>query len=551
MSTETGDRRRASRGEELARALRYAAAWLERHAGAIDALNVFPVPDGDTGLNMSVTLRAAVTAADEHDGGLGAVAQAAARGALMGARGNSGVILSQLLRGFADQVRAADELTAVALASGLTEGARAAYQAVLEPVEGTILTVARGAAEAAREAVERGAGLEDTLAAACRAAAEAVERTPDQLAVLREAGVVDAGGRGLAVVLDGLLRGLRDEPLDAAPLVADSPWRAGQPAQALPRVAHEEEHGYCTEFVVTGSGLDAAAIREAMGGFGGSVVVVGDATAVHVHLHTPDPGRPLSYATQRGALTWVKIENMDEQRAAVRRQAVRSRIVPPAQPEAAAPLVAVVAGDGFAELYRSLGATCLLTDQQATNPSVAELGAAIAAVDGPDVLVLPNDPNVALAAEQAARQGTKSVLIVPTRDMAEGLAALVAYSPVLSAEANATAMRQALDRTRTARVTWAARDAAIGGVAVASGAVLALDHGGLIAHGADLAAVVVAAVGALGGDSAELITLYSGRRVAPPDAAEVAARLRARWPQTAVEVVEGRQPHDFFLLAVE
>lgn len=544
MDTEAVPEERGCRGEGLIRALRYAAAWLERHAAAIDALNVFPVPDGDTGLNMSVTLRAALAAAEEQDGTLARIAQAAARGALMGARGNSGVILSQLLRGFADALGEAEELTPALLAAGLDEAADAAYRAVLRPVEGTILTVARAAARAAREVAERGAMLGDVLAAAAQAAEEAVRRTPEQLDVLREAGVVDAGGRGYAVLLDGLLRGLRGEPLATGP-------RAAPVIQPPLHVPGEETYGYCTEFVILGKGLDLAEVREAMARLGQSVLVVGDSRAVRVHLHTRDPGSALSYAVQRGTLTRVTIENMDEQQATFRRQAVGSHVAAPLRAEAALPVVAVVAGEGFAELYRSLGATCLVADRRGTNPSVAELATAIAAANGREIIVLPNDPNVAPAVEQAARQASRTVAAVPTRDMAQGLAALVAYSPLATAEENARAMRAALDRVRTARVTWAARDAVVGGVALPAGTTLALADRQLLAHGRDVAAVVLDALAALGASGAELITLYAGRGVAEADARALAERVRARWPQATVEVVSGRQPNDYYLLALE
>ncbi|MBI4506297.1 MAG: DAK2 domain-containing protein [Chloroflexi bacterium] len=544
MSTEAPPEERGYRGEGLIGALRYAAAWLDHHAPAIDALNVYPVPDGDTGLNMSVTLRAALAAAEEADATLAAVAQAAARGALMGARGNSGVILSQLLRGFADTLGEAAELTPALLGAGLAHAAHAAYCAVLRPVEGTMLTVAREAGRAAGDAVARGAPLLGVLEAAVDAAEEAVQRTPEQLDVLREAGVVDAGGQGYAVLLAGLLRGLRGESPEAVP----RPVAVAQRPLHLPG---EEAYGYCTEFVILGPGLDLAAVRDGMARLGQSVLVVGDESALRVHLHALDPGPALSYAVERGALTRVKIENMDEQQAALGRQPVGSRVAAPATAEAALPIVAAVAGEGFAELYRSLGATCVVTGARGTNPSVAELAAAISATAGREVFVLPNDPNVAPAVEQAARQVEQAVTALPTRDMAQGLAALLAYSPLSTVEDNAAAMRAALDRVRTARVTWAARDAVVGGVALPAGTALALADRRLLAHGADVAQVVMQALAALGADGAELITLYVGRELPEADRRALAERVRVRWPQSAVEVVPGRQPNDYYLLAVE
>jgi DAK2 domain fusion protein YloV len=544
LRTDAGSQTRGCGGDELLRALRYAAAWLERHAAALDALNVFPVPDGDTGLNMSVTLRAAVAAAEECEGTLAVVAQAAARGALMGARGNSGVILSQLLRGFAESLADAEALTPPLLAAGLIAAAAAAYRAVLQPVEGTILTVAREAAAAAQRAALSGASLVDVLAAAAAAAAVAVQRTPEQLAVLREAGVVDAGGQGYAVLLEGLLRGLRGEPLDAdlqIPLTTQRPLHA----------PGEEGHGYCTEFVITGSGLDVDAIRAAISELGTSVLVVGDPTAVRVHVHALDPGAVLSYGVAQGTLTRIKIDNMDEQRATFARQGAGSRVASPATGIQMLPIVAVVAGAGFADVYRSLGATCVVVDERATNPSVAELARAIGALDAPEVLVLPNDPNVVPAAEQAASAAQRTVLVVPTRNMAEGIAALMAYSPLATGSANATAMRDAATRARTARVTWAARDARIGGVPVTAGTALALADKTLIAHGSDVAAVIVDALTRLGAADAEVITLYAGRTVAPDEAQALADRVRACWPKATVEVVRGEQPHDYYLLAVE
>lgn len=545
LSTEGEHPPRGCRGDGLLQALRHAVAWLDRHAAVIDALNVFPVPDGDTGLNMSMTLRAALAAAEENRGELPAVARAAARGALLGARGNSGVILSQLLRGFAEGLGDAEELTPTLLATGLDSAAQAAYRAVFQPVEGTILTVAREAARAACCASANGATLVDVLAAAAAAADEAVRRTPDQLAVLREAGVVDAGGQGYAVLLDGLLRGLRGEPLvDADPHLTASVKRPLH-------VPGEETYGYCTEFVITGSALDVDAIRRAISPLGTSVLVVGDASAVRVHIHTLDPGGALSAGVRQGALTRVKIDNMDEQRAVFGRPGVGSRVASPPAGALTLPVVAVVTGAGFAELYRNLGATCVMTDDRATNPSVAELTAAIRAVEASEVLLLPNDPNVAPAAEQVARVADQTVLVVPTQDPAQGVAALLAYSPLSSAGENAMAMRQAAARVRTARVTWAARDAVVGGVPLAEGTVIALAQKALIVHGDDVASVVVDALAALGASDAEVITLYAGRAVSPEDVPALAARVRGQWPGVTVEIVHGQQPYDYYLLAVE
>jgi len=554
-------------GRGLLAALEAAAAWLEDHRASVDALNVFPVPDGDTGTNMSMTLNAALREAKGSDArDVGAIAERAAYGALMGARGNSGVILSQILRGFARVLQGQRRLGPAELSAALTAAAETAARAVMKPVEGTVLTVATAAAAAAVEAAAREGDVLDVLDATVTTARAAVARTTDQLPVLKQAGVVDAGAQGYLLIVEGFSRHLRGLPSrvegttrEAAPAAAPR-----VPAFDAARLEHGDDYGYCTEFVVRGSDLDLDDIREKIGALGTSTLVVSQSDVVRVHIHTEDPGRVLSYAVRLGGLNGIKIDNMQAQHDAFveggagTTGAVSARVpAPPAVPPAPAPpaglvgVVAVAPGEGLGEVMRSLGAGAVVRGGQTMNPSTQELLDAIEGLPQDEVLLLPNNGNVLLAAGQARDLARKRVTIVPTRSAPQGMAALVAYLPDADLEANAASMEAAMAGARAGEVTVAVRDARLDGLDVRVGDVLGLLDDRAVLVGTDRAEVALDLMARMGAAEAEVLTLYYGAEATRDEAEELARRACERYDGLEVEALDGGQPHYPYILSVE
>ena len=460
-----------------------ALASLETSRGRIDDLNVYPVPDGDTGTNLTLTVRAvadAVSSAQPAD--RPALAHAVARAALMGARGNSGVILSQIVRGVADVLAESTNGIGPALTARALRGASdAAYRAVRRPVEGTMLTVIRELAEEAERHSAESEPLGELLVDLVRHGEEAVARTPEQLEVLREAGVVDAGGAGLVELLRGLAGAVTGEAMPAAP-AAEAP--TGIEAVHL----EPSRYRYCTVFVVEGEALDRDGLEAQLERLGDSLVVVGDETALKVHVHTDDPGSALSLGTAAGTIEGVEIADMHEQQEQRER---RLSLVPSTRAKSG--IVAVVAGEGNRRLFETLaepiGAIRIVTGGQTANPSTAELLDAVAELEAEEAIILPNNSNVRLAAEHAAEQAERPTELVPTESIPAGLAALVAYDGTRRAAENAEQMAAAAAAVATGEVTRASRDVELNGLAIRSGDWLGLADGEPVAGGEDFAAV--------------------------------------------------------------
>lgn len=533
-----------------------ASAWLERNAPAINAINVFPVPDGDTGSNMAATLRDTLSAINTGVQGAGEFSTALARSALMSARGNSGVILSQILRGFAAATAGMEHVDGRALARALREGSRTAYAALEHPVEGTILTVARAAGEAAESI--RTSDPRAVLEAALSGARSALAKTPELLPELKRAGVVDSGGYGLVVMLEGAVRFLRGEAAPAETHTADAPS-----AQWLEQAAGEHgagsAYGYCTEFVADGAAAGMDAVRARVERLGDSVLVVGDAALIRVHVHTDDPGAAISLGTSLGPLLRVKVENMQAQHerfadaaraARAAEGAGRGRQAEAQEPVAIA-VIAVASGDGFAAVMRGEGATAVVPGGQTMNPSVELLLRAIDAAPAADVIVLPNNRNVILSAEQAARLSKKRVRVVKTLSMPQGISAQFAFNADADLDANAAAMQQAAADVRTIEVTRAARATEIDGSQVPEGRPIALidDRLDLAAPTADDA--LLAAVDRVAPEPGAAVTLYYGAATSPEAAERAGERLRARCPDSEVQVIFGGQPFYEYIASVE
>ena len=527
-------------GDLLRELLATATVRIDGERDAMNAINVYPVPDGDTGTNMSLTMRAAIEAAE--GGTVAEVARSAARGALLGARGNSGVILSQYLRGLADGLAGQEAAEPAVLARALGEAARAAYAAVSQPVEGTILTVAREAAEAAAlAALQPDTDIAAVLEETARAAYAAVQRTPELLPVLAEAGVVDAGGQGLFLILEGAA--LRDP----AGRLALPPSLGRSRAVLAPEKGEGhgdgEAYGYCTEFVVMGATMEREGLQARLSALGDSLIVVGEGDLLRVHIHTDDPGRALSLAAPLGRLARVKVDDMEAQHAAAFGGEERG---------AAAPLavVAVATGEGFAAILQSAGAARIVRIGWPMKPSAQELLEAIRAAQASAVLLLPNHENIIMAARQAAELADCSVHVVPTKSMPAGIAALLAYNPERGAAENGEAMAMAAGLVRVAEVTRAVRDATIGGVAVRRGQAIAMIDGELGTTADNEEDALLQAL-ALMRDDATLATVYTGVGIDDARAAAVAGRARALHPGVEVEVVRGGQPAYAYVLSVE
>jgi len=531
-------------GPALARALIGGWTALREQTDALNAINVFPVPDGDTGTNMSLTMRAAVDEIERGgDATLADVTRAAAHGTLMGAKGNSGVILSQIVGAF-DGAAEDGTIDARALAGALERGRTAAYRVVSNPREGTILTAITAAAEAAAARAADGATIDATLAAAVDAAHDAVRRTPELLPLLKEAGVVDAGAQGLYLMLDGMLRALRGQaPATYAERLGaiDAQWLA-----ATTRAHTDgERSGFCTEFIIHGDALDAGAVRERFGAMGNSLLVVGGGEFVRVHLHTHEPEAAFTAGRGLGTLSDEKAEDMEAQ---FRRLAGQQ---PAAPRRTGMAVVAVGAGAGIEALLRSIGAAGVVHGGQTMNPSAGDIRAAIEATGTAEVIVLPDNKNVIMAARQAAAGLPVRIHVVPSRSIPQGVAALVAMNAEAPFEENVTAMEQAIATVRTGEVTFAARPSRIHGLEITQGQPIGLVDGDLVVAEHAVADAVRACIRRMvAGRAAPLVTLYAGEAVSREDARELADSIREEL-HVDVEVVDGGQPHYPYLIGVE
>jgi dihydroxyacetone kinase-like predicted kinase len=610
--------RRGCDGAGLLEAFRAAVANLEAHVDEINSLNVYPVPDGDTGSNMFATVRAALDEADAVDDVTAErVATAISFGSLMGARGNSGVITSQIFRGMADGLGGKARFNGLDLAHALSLGAKKAYGAVARPVEGTILTVIRESADAAVVAAERSNDIESVLAATVEAAEKSVARTPSLLAILREAGVVDSGGQGLYRLFQGALLQVTDRTETRA-IRAGSTRSAMKPSTL---VAHADDgFGYETMFLLQalpGQPLDLDLVRDRLEAIGESVLVAGDARALKVHVHSERPDAVIAYGLGLGSLSRISVENLDNQARDVREArateftgaivdaaAVAVEVAPtrrgagpvsgrgdrgsgavaasakvteesalapadatvtsppadssrngsgPDEPTRLGPaVVAVVAGDGLIRIFEELGVDQILRGGQTANPSTGELLRVARLARAREVIILPNNPNVRLAAEQAARIcEDKRVVVVPTRNAAEGIAALLALDATLDAAANVAPMTDAGRGLQTFQVTEAVRNATIGGTKVKHGQTIALDpDDGLVAVDGNRDNAVLKAVAALK-PGYELITLYYGLDASLAEAEAIARKIGLATDGAEVEVVHGGQPHYRYLVSAE
>ena len=526
------------------------AALLEKNREAVNALNVFPVPDGDTGTNMSMTMMSAVREMNGREPtSVGEMTEALSKGALRGARGNSGVILSQLYRGFSKALSDKHQITPVEFADALKSGADTAYKAVMKPKEGTILTVARVIAD---DAVKQAAMAPDDFPALMNVVLTSGEsilkRTQEMLPALTQAGVVDAGGRGLMLIYTGYSAIINGEPLDE--LMVD------MSGDSVSEDVFVDDHdaletitfAYCTEFFVQEiksviQDADITSFRRKLSRIGDSVLVVGDTDLIKVHVHTNDPGKALQYGLTLGELNGLKIENMLQQRRdldARKKKSLKDYGI-----------VAVSQGDGFDDIFRDLGVDSIVQGGQTMNPSIDDLKKAIDAVTAKTIFVLPNNGNITLAAEQAAQLSQAQVIVLPTKNVAMGIAAVVAFQPEDSPQDNAARMNEAAQKVRTGMVTYAVRDSDLDGLHIKEGSIIGLKNGQVTVNcdTAEEAGTLLMEQIVTADDG--LITVYYGDKTDPDVAKQLRDQLGEKYPDCDVEVHRGGQQLYFYILSVE
>ena len=542
-------------GQDLKKAMLGGAAWLAEHRDAINALNVFPVPDGDTGSNMSATMQAATRAIEaSEETSAGVIAAKLSHGALLGARGNSGVILSQILRGLAQGLDKKQTFTASDLAAAMQAAQQLAYRAVLKPVEGTILTVVRETADAAQFSAGRGDDLVTLVQEMVMAARQSVARTPDLLPTLKQAGVVDSGGQGFCTILEGIWRYARGEATQGI-IAQDNanilPAHATEPVGKKGRVQIEEEFGYEVVFLLRGERLDVEGIRQSIIDMGGvSTVVAGDEKMLKVHTHTEWPGKILDYGVSIGSLLDINIENLQEQSLTYAAASEAEHAQDEALTQQIA-TVAVVSGPGFEKVFQGLGVSSIVPGGQTMNPSTQELLAAVDAVPAGQVILLPNNSNVILSARQVPDLCSKDIYIVPSETMPQGIAALIRFNYAADFETNCQAMTEAASSIHTAEITTAVRSVQIGGVRVREGDYIGLVDGNLTMAGSDMQRVIRETLQHMDIHNFEIVTLYYGEGVDAKEAEETARRIKQLYSQLEIEVVNGGQPHYAYILSAE
>ena len=550
-------------GQDLKKAILAGAAWLEEHRDSINALNVFPVPDGDTGSNMSATMKSAIrNITNSTETSASIVASKIAHDALLGARGNSGVILSQTLRGLALGLEKKPTFTSQDLALALKEASRLAYRAVIKPVEGTILTVVREVADAATQSAERGDDLIAQMQEVVTAAKRSVAHTPELLPLLKQAGVVDAGGQGFCTLLEGILRYIRGEtstepslPSSTIPLDHTAMRQEAEPRVKKGRVTIEEEFGYEVVFLLCGTNLDVEKIRQTVIDMGGvSTVVAGDEKMLKVHTHTLTPGKILDYGVSLGSLLDINIENLQAQSLSYAAESAAEHAGE--EPEEETPVsqiatVAVVSGSGFEKVFQGLHASAIIPGGQTMNPSIEELLAAVDAVPAHQVIILPNNSNVILSAQQVIDLTQKEVYVIPSKTLPQGIAALLSFNFEATFATNCQAMTEAIKNIQTAEITTAVRSVQIGSVHVREGDFIGVVNGNLAVAGQNIAQVIYDTLQRMDIDTYEILTLYYGEDVTVEEAQKTSKAIKERHSQLEIEVVNGGQPYYAYIISAE
>ena len=540
----------------LARMFLAGAKNLEVKKEWINELNVFPVPDGDTGTNMTLTIMSAVKEVNNLED-VQMTSLAISSGSLRGARGNSGVILSQLLRGFTKGIRDLEELDAVALARAVDKGVETAYKAVMKPKEGTILTVARGVADKALELAEDAEDLQTFLEDVLEEGRRVLAKTPDMLPVLKEAGVVDSGGQGLMVVLEGAFDAFMGKEVDLT-------FDGGESAKVVkitPQAEADIKFGYCTEFIIVlnkeFTAEDEVDFKAYLSSLGDSIVCVADDEVVKIHVHTNDPGLAIQRALTYGSLSRIKIDNMREEHQEKLIKDAEKIAAQQAEEAAKAPkkevgFISVSIGEGFGQIFRDLGVDYLIEGGQTMNPSTEDMLNAISKVNAEHIFILPNNKNIILAANQAkALTKDKDIIVIPTKTVPQGITAVINYVPEKSVEDNEKDMTEEITRVKTGQITYAVRDTHIDDKEIHEGDIMGIGDHGMLAVGKEVAAVAKETVEQMVDDETELISIYYGEGFTEEEAEKLAGELEEQYDYCDVEVNCGGQPIYYCIISVE
>ncbi|NCB48511.1 MAG: DAK2 domain-containing protein [Clostridia bacterium] len=529
-----------------------ASKLLEENRQYVDSLNVFPVPDGDTGTNMNLTFKSALKEVNECvNNNFDSLSEAITKGALRGARGNSGVILSQILKGMATVFRQCTELKTKDFARAIKEGADIAYKAVTKPKEGTILTVVRVMSEYAQSSCKKYSDFETFLKDVLDKGEEILLQTPELLPVLKKAGVVDAGGRGLLVIFTGFYKALtNDDALTEEAIDPVSAYEKDKSIHSNIVDLAEIQFAYCTEYMIinmhkktTQSDIDK--LRERLVELGDSVICIGDLSLVKVHVHSNEPNKALGFALELGEITNVKIENMLEQNRELLKEKNKKELSKPMG------IVSVAAGDGFSVLFKDLMVDYIIKGGQTMNPSANDIVEAVDKVNADTVFVLPNNKNIILAAEQAKDLTKKNIVVIPTKSIPEGISSCLAFNPDATVEENTEAMMESMQNVKTGSVTYAVRDTHVDGFDLSVGEIIGLDNSSILAKGKEVTETVQGLVDKLLDDNTVNVTLFYGTDIKEEDALKLQEKLQNIYPQCEFNAVCGGQPVYYYILSVE
>ncbi len=536
-------------GTILRKAFIGATKFLEEHKEEVNALNVFPVPDGDTGTNMALTMKAAIkqiTNLEEYNAGK--IAAAASTGSLMGARGNSGVILSQLFRGFAEGLKDKETIDTVDLSQAFKLASDTAYKAVMKPTEGTILTVARGCAEHALMLANKEDDIFAFMKSVIEYGNEVLNKTPDMLPVLKQAGVVDAGGKGLMCVLAGAYNAMTMDEI-----VLDT---SDEGIVEVKPVSHhieskDIEFGYCTEFMINTKDDDYEELRKNLSKLGDSLMVVGGEGLIKVHVHTNNPGKVLEKALTLGELNDIKIDNMRYQHNHIIEKEAYEESNQTDKPMKKYSFITVSIGEGIDTVFKELNVDYIIPGGQTMNPSTEDILNAVKEVEGENIIILPNNGNIVLAADQAKELSDKNVYVFPTKTIPEGITALLYFDSELDIEENLTNMKEAVDNVKTAQVTYAVRDTEMNNVKINKDDIIGISMGEIIATGENIQKVSFDLIKNIVDEDASLITIFYGNGVEEEKATELSQQLQEEFEDFDVELVFGGQPLYYYIFSIE
>ena len=524
---------------------------LQNSKDLVDKLNVFPVPDGDTGTNMSLTISYAMKELEKvGEDDITKIAKALSKGSLMGARGNSGVILSQIIRGIGKSVEGKDKLSTTDLAKALKGGSDTAYKAVIKPVEGTILTVIRETAEYAVKLAKRENNIEKFLGKVVREANVSLENTPNLLKNLKDAGVVDSGGKGLTLILEGFYLAIVGKSV--VPTTVEKAELKNVSLSSSDNTSTEDiKFGYCTEFILESDKIDDAGIRDIMLGYGDSLAVVGDEGVIKVHVHTNEPGNVLQEALKYGQLLTIKIENMRMQHENILEGVAENAEYEEPVEEKEFAFISTSMGEGLASIFKDFGVDHVIEGGQTMNPSTEDFMKAIDKIHAKNIFILPNNSNIIMAANQAKELSDKNIIVIPTKNIPQAVSALVGFNPEATAEENEANMVEALSYVKSGQVTFAVRDTVMNGIEIREGNIIGIAEKEMIAAGDEVDEVAKKLVEKLVDEDSAIITLFYGEDVTEEQAEELRGELEEKFEDIDVELYYGGQPLYYYLISVE